>query len=65
MLEEVGKINTIKTADSSSIGPRCQKMLKWIENNHQKIENCESGNISFNFTGRTLKVKEENYENIV
>lgn len=44
---------------------RSDRMIEWILQNKQKIDDYSDGNIQFSYRGRTLKVKDENYKNIV
>ena len=46
------------------LGPRCKRMVSWIMMNQNRIEGYRDGNVNFSFTSSTLKVKDENYENI-
>lgn len=64
MLEEGVKILKMDRVTSSSIGPRCEKILKYLVENHQKIEIRKSGSITFHFSDRTLKVEEKNYKEL-
>lgn len=52
------------TEQEISAKMRSDKMIEWILKNKERIDAYTSGNIQFSFTNGTLKVKDENYDNI-
>ena len=54
-------IDAIKAA---CIGQRVGKMLQFIIDNNQEIENRKSGSIAMHFSDRTLKVEEKTYKEL-
>lgn len=61
MIENEVKIDVLLI---NRLGPRCRRMISWVIMNQDRIEGYGDGNINFSFTNSTLKVKNENYENI-
>ena len=43
---------------------RSQRMIDWIVSHKEKIDKYNSGNIQFSFVKNTLKVKDENFEDL-
>ena len=43
---------------------RTQQMIAWLLVNEDRVNAYASGNIQFSFTNGTLKVKDENYQEI-